>query len=201
MGKKSPFSLYYISSPGHAFASFFSPVISTGFLDHWDYYVLSYILYKKDNRCNGVLLCLYWKNWRKSLFESYPLFYWEIIVTHRCLRYSSMLVWLTCIMKWWPQLVQLTSIFSQRSKKNWRKKKRKKEKVFFLSWKLSGFTLLTGVYYTGSHPVHSSPSTYWSCNWKLVPFNQFPLPPPSPVVTTILISFSMSEFVPLRFFV
>ena len=88
---------------------------------HWVSEIVMYLAISYMRKIIDATECCYTfieMNWRKSLFESYLLFYWEIIDTHQCLRYNSTIVWFTCIVKLWPQLFQLTSIFSQRYKKN-----------------------------------------------------------------------------------
>lgn len=78
-----------------------------------------------------------------------------------------MLVWLTCIMKWWPQLVQLISIFSREIQEKLEGRRKEKRKRFSSCHETPGFTLLTLLFInTGSHPVRNTPSTYWSCNWS-----------------------------------
>lgn len=87
------------------------------------YYFLS-LNYKSLDPCGKFLYCtemdsspvLLRNNWHTSLnrFKAY-----------------SMMVWLTYIVKWLPQYVQLTSIFSHRYNKKKRKKKTIKENIFF----------------------------------------------------------------------
>lgn len=63
-------------------------------------------------------------------------FYWEIIDIHHYggSRCYSMMISISYTVKWWPQQVHLTSLFSYRYNKKEKKKKRKKR--FFLWWTL-----------------------------------------------------------------
>lgn len=127
----------------------------------------------------------------------------DLLKNHWCtslckFKAYSRMVWFIHIVKWLPQQVQLTSIFSQRYNKKKRKEKRKDN--FSLWWDLSGFTPLTIFLCIieqcshSHHAMHFIPNIYLSRNGKFSPCDHLSSNPPCShsLVTTSMISLSVT---------